>query len=204
MLQEKFGPEIEALVARYPARRSAVLPVLYMAQDIYKELTPDAIREVAEVLDMSYTDVFEVVGFYTLLYDLPVGKWMIQVCDDVPCCYLGAEELISTLKQKLNIREDQTSADGMFTLQRVKCLAACHRAPVVQANLCYIYDVTADMADALLRHLQEISESEQISSVSGKFAEDFEPVGDGTFRMLERAGGPVPPSSSAKPGKKTA
>ncbi len=186
MLQEKYAAEIASLIQRYPNQRSAVLPLLYLAQDTYGPLTRDVIREVAQILDISPTDVFEVVGFYTLFYDRPFGRWMVQVCDDVPCCYLGAEELIAALKQRLNIREEETSSDGMFTLQRVKCLAACHRAPVVQANLSFFYDVTVDKVDAFLRYLREHASSEQAASVSGHHAEDFEPGTDGTFRMIER------------------
>jgi NADH-quinone oxidoreductase subunit E len=190
-LLEQHGDKIDALIARYPAPRSAVLPLLYIAQDTYGPLTRDVIREVAEILDLSYTDVFEVVGFYTLFYDRPFGKWIIQVCDDVPCCYTGAEELIATLKERLNISEEQTTEDGMFTLQRVKCLATCQRPPVVQANLSYFYDVTAERADALLRHLREHAESAEASSVSGVHAEDYEPQPDGTFRRIERVLGPI-------------
>jgi NADH-quinone oxidoreductase subunit E len=190
-LLEQHGDKIDALIARYPAPRSAVLPLLFMAQDTYGPLTRDVIREVAEILDLSYTDVFEVVGFYTLFYDRSFGKWMIQVCDDVPCCYVGAEELIATLKERLNISEEQTTEDGMFTLQRVKCLATCQRAPVVQANLSYFYDVTAERADALLRHLREQADSAEASSVSGVHAEDYEPQPDGTFRQIERVLGPL-------------
>jgi NADH-quinone oxidoreductase subunit E len=186
ILYERYAAEIDRLLARYASRRSAVLPLLYIAQDTYGTLTPPVIREVAEILELPYTDVFEVVSFYTLFYDQPFGKWMIQVCDDVPCCYLGAEELLSTLKEQLNVREDQVSADGLFTIQRVKCLAACQRAPVVQANLSYFYDVTAERADALLRHLREQVESPQAASVSGFNAEDYEPASDGTFRRIER------------------
>jgi NADH-quinone oxidoreductase subunit E len=196
-LLEQHGDKIDALIARYPAPRSAVLPLLYIAQDTYGPLTRDVIREVAEILDLSYTDVFEVVGFYTLFYDRPFGKWMIQVCDDVPCCYDGAEELIATLKERLNIREEETTEDGMFTLQRVKCLATCQRAPVVQANLSYFYEVTAERADALLRHLRERADSDEAQSVSGVHAEDYEPQPDGTFRQIERVLGPLNEAATA-------
>ncbi|NJK78648.1 MAG: NADH-quinone oxidoreductase [Chloroflexaceae bacterium] len=186
MLQETYATEIERLLSRYADRRSAVLPLLYIAQDHYGPLKPAVIQEVADILHLPYTNVFEVVGFYTLFYDQPFGRWMVQVCDDVPCCYLGAEALISALKQKLNLVENQTSADNMFTLQRVKCLAACDRAPVVQANLSYIYDVTARYADALISMLREMADSNEALSVSGRLAEDFEPDGAGGFRRIER------------------
>ena len=90
VLREKHGPEIDTIISRYAQKRSAVLPVLYIAQDEYGHLTDAAIREVAQILDLPPTDVFEVVGFYTLFYSKPVGKWVLQVCDDVPCCFRAA------------------------------------------------------------------------------------------------------------------
>ncbi len=186
MLKQTYAAEIERLLARYARPRSAVLPLLYIAQDHYGALSQPVIQEVADLLGLPATDVFEVVGFYTLFYDRPVGRWMVQVCDDVPCCYCGAEELIEALKQQLGISEEQTTSDGMFTLQRVKCLAACHRPPVVQANLSYFYDVTAEHAEAFIRFLRAQAESQQARSVSGHAAEDYEPDENGTFRMIQR------------------
>ncbi|RRR74835.1 MAG: NAD(P)H-dependent oxidoreductase subunit E [Candidatus Viridilinea halotolerans] len=173
MLLQTQQAEIETIIGRYASKRSAVLPLLYLAQDAYGYLSPEAIREVAEILELPPTQVFEVVGFYTLFYDRPVGTWMLQVCDDVPCCYVGAEELITALKATLGIKEDETSADGMFTLQRVKCLAACDRAPVVQANLDYIYDVTAERAEELLANLRTRAAEAKARGVSGRCAEDY-------------------------------
>jgi NADH-quinone oxidoreductase subunit E len=170
-LREKYGQEIDAILARYAEKRSAVLPVLYIAQDEYGYLTEEAIREVAEILELPYTDVFEVVGFYTLLYNQPVGTWVLQVCDDVPCCFLGAEELVAELERKLNIRVNQTTSDGMFTLQRVKCLADCDHAPVLQANLEYYRNLTPDQLDGLLEELRRRAASGERLSISGRFAE---------------------------------
>ncbi|WP_448337615.1 NADH-quinone oxidoreductase subunit NuoE [Chloroflexus aurantiacus] len=185
-LLETHQAEIEAIVARYASKRSAVLPLLYLAQDTYGYLTDEAIREVATILDLPPTDVYEVVGFYTLFYDRPVGTWVLQVCDDVPCCFCGAEELIAALKQALGIREEETTADGMFTLQRVKCLAACDRAPVLQANLDYVYDVTPDRVEALLNNLRARAAEARKRGVSGRFAEDFEFTRDGRLVQIER------------------
>lgn len=170
-LREKHNQEIDTIVARYAQKRSAVLPLLYIAQDEYGYLTDEAIREVASILDLPATDVFEVVGFYTLFYDRPVGKWVLQVCDDVPCCFTGAEELITALENTLGIKVNQTTADGMFTLERVKCLAACDQAPMLQANLDYHYKVTPDKIDALLNDLRQRAQSGQALSVSGRLAE---------------------------------
>ena len=171
MLLDTHQSEIEAIIARYAQKRSAVLPLLYLAQDTYGHLNPAAVREVAAILDLPATDVFEVVGFYTLFYDKPVGTWMLQVCDDVPCCYLGAEELITALKRTLGIREDQTTADGMFTLQRVKCLADCNRAPLLQANLEYHGNLDPAAIGELLANLRERAASGAALSISGRVAE---------------------------------
>ncbi len=170
MLKDKYASEIADILARYAQKRSAVLQLLYLAQDDYGRLTDEAIREVAAIIEVPPTDVFEVVGFYTLLYSGKVGKWVLQVCDDVPCCFLGAEPLIDVLEQKLGIRADQTTADGMFTLQRVKCVAACDKAPVLQANLDFVYSLTADQLDGLLSDLRRRADAGETISISGRQA----------------------------------
>ena len=170
-LREKHGQEIDTILGHYAQKRSAVLPLLYIAQDEYGHLTDEAIREVAEIINMPPTDVFEVVGFYTLFYDKPVGKWVLQVCDDVPCCFLGAEEIVADLERKLDVKADGTTADGMFTLQRVKCLADCDRAPVVQANLEYFRNMTPEKVDAMLTELRQRADSGEQLSISGRYAE---------------------------------
>jgi NADH-quinone oxidoreductase subunit E len=170
-LREKYGSEIDSILARYAQKRSAILPILYIAQDEYGHLTDAAIREVAEIVQQPYTDVFEVVGFYTLFYNQPVGKWVLQICDDVPCCFLGAEELVADLEGKLGIKANQTTDDGMFTLQRVKCLADCDRAPLLQANLEYYRNLTPEKVDALLAELRQRAASGEQLSISGRLAE---------------------------------
>lgn len=171
-LIEKHGAEIDSIVSRYPQKRSAVLPLLYIAQDEYGYLTEAAVREVAAILELPPTDAFEVAGFYSLLYEQPVGKWVLQVCDDVPCAFCGAEDLIKTLQERLGIEVDQTTADGMFTLQRVKCLADCNRAPLLQANLDYHRDLTTpEKVDQLLAKLRQRAEAGEQLSISGRVAE---------------------------------
>lgn len=198
MLLDTHQAEIAAIIARYAHPQSAVLPLLYLAQDTYGHLSDAAIREVADILAMPPTAVFQVVGFYTLFHNRPIGRWMLQVCDDVPCCYLGAEELLTALKQALGIAEEQTTPDGMFTLQRVKCLAACNRAPVLQANLDYVYAVTPDRVNALLISLRERATSAGFSA-SGRNAEDyaFDPAGKPL--RIERKLGSLPVTPTEPP-----
>ena len=171
MLYETNRAEIDGILAKYPSKRSAVLPVLYVAQDVYGRLDRDSIREVADILELPYTDVFEVVGFYTLFYNEHVGKIMLDVCDDVPCCFCGAEELVADLETKLNVKAGATTADGVFTLRRVKCIAACDQAPVLQANLEFHNKVTPDRVAGLLAELRRQVEEGKPLSISGRFAE---------------------------------
>lgn len=171
-LRQQHGAEIDAILARYPQKRSAILALLYIAQDTYGRLTDEAIREVAQIIEVPPTDVFEVVGFYTLLYDDKVGKMVLQVCDDIPCAFCGAEDLISTLQQRLGIHSEETTPDGIFTLQRVKCLAACDKAPMLQANLDYYGNLdTAEKVDALLDQLRTRVANNDRISISGRQAE---------------------------------
>jgi NADH-quinone oxidoreductase subunit E len=128
VLADTYANEIAAILARYPVKKSAVLPLCYLAQDEYGYLNIDHIQEVADILDMPYTDVYEVATFYSLIYDQPVGQWVLQVCDDNPCCFTGTEELVADLEERLGIQAGETTPDRMFTLQRVKCrliLSSC-------------------------------------------------------------------------------
>ena len=96
MLQEKYAIEIEKILSKYPPerKRSAVLPLLYIAQQEYGYCTPDAIREVAGIVGVEPTEVESVVGFYTLFYDKPIGKHVVQVCNDLPCALRGSEQFL--------------------------------------------------------------------------------------------------------------
>jgi NADH-quinone oxidoreductase subunit E len=156
LLQQRYGDEVRAAVGRYPDGRqaSAVLRVLYLAQAAYGHLSDAAIAEVAEVLDMSPTHVRGLVGFYTLFYEAPHGGYVLHVCTDLPCALRGADELLDRLCERVGARPGETSADGLFTVEKVMCLAACDRAPVLQVNLEYVYDLTDEQLDGLLDGLR--------------------------------------------------
>lgn len=152
LLREKRTSEIEAIPAKHPPerKRSAIMPLLYLAQEEYGYCSPEAMREVAEILDLDPTEVKSIVGFYTMFFEHPVGKYVIDVCDDLPCALRGADQFVSHCERKLGIRAGQTTPDGKFTLRTVMCIAACDRAPVIQVNRVYHYDMTEEAFDRLV------------------------------------------------------
>jgi len=147
---------LDEIVKRYPPdqRRSAVLPALYLAQDQQGYITANAIRQVAERLEMTPAEVEDVVSFYTMFYTRPVGKFVLQVCRTLSCALNGAERVSEELAATLGIRPGQTDASGTFTLLEVECLGACDRAPVVMVNDAWHERLSPDEASKLVDGLR--------------------------------------------------
>lgn len=133
---EKHATEIKKILAKYPAdqKRSAVMPMLYLAQRENGYVTKQLMNDIAEVLEISATEVAGIVGFYTLYYDESAGKYRIQVCNDLPCALRGAGEFLDKLCENLGIQVGDTTADGLVTVESVMCLAGCNRAPMFQVQ----------------------------------------------------------------------
>jgi len=146
--------EIKALVARYPAARSALLPVLHMAQEDFGYLSMDVQKLVAETLDLHLMAVREVVTFYTMFREKPCGTYLLEVCTNAGCMLNGADDLVRHLCDKLDIKVGQTTPDGMFTVTEVECAGACAGAPVVQVNNVYHERATAESMDALITQVR--------------------------------------------------
>lgn len=159
-LLEKYPEEIRQIISRYPEeqKRSAVMPLLYLAQRQTGQITLQGIADVAEITGLSTTDVASVVGFYSLFHEEPGGRFRIQVCTDLPCALRGAKQFLEQLSQYLGIGVGETTADGLFTLEEVKCLAACHRAPVFQlqgdGEITYHENQTIEAARAWIDELR--------------------------------------------------
>ena len=126
----------DEIVTRYPPnrRRSAVLPALYLAQQQQGYITANAIRHVAQLLEMTPADVEDIVSFYTMFYTRPVGTYVLQVCRTLSCALTGAERVTEALSGTLGIKPGETDATGTFTLIEVECLGACDRAPAIMVN----------------------------------------------------------------------
>lgn len=153
LLRENAPEEIETILAKYPTKRSAVLPLCHLAQKQYGYMSPEAIRDVAELLELDPTEVQSLVGFYSLLRERPTGKYVVEICADLPCALRGANRLVDHVCKKLGVQPGETTPDGLFTVEKVMCVAACDRAPVAQINLEYFEHLDPDRVDALLEEL---------------------------------------------------
>jgi NADH-quinone oxidoreductase subunit E len=157
-IKEKRQEEIADIISRYPAdrKKSALLPLLHIAQEENGWLPVDAMDEVAEILDIKPIEVYEVASFYTMFHMKPIGKYVLEVCRTGPCCNVGAEELIHYLEDKLGVAVGETTADGLFTIKPVECLAACGTGPVLQIGPIYHYheNLTREKLDQLIDELR--------------------------------------------------
>lgn len=156
LLMSNYSKEIEHILEKYPPdqKRSAIMPLLYLAQREKGYVTKQAMNEIAEILHISSTEVASLVGFYTLYYDKPGGKFRIQVCTDLPCALRGAEEFLEKLCENLAIKVGETTSDGLVTVEAVMCLAGCNKAPLFQVQsgdgLSYHEEQSVDSTLALI------------------------------------------------------
>lgn len=126
--------EIRRLAGLYEVRQSALLPALFVAQQEFGYLSPEAMAAVAEALDLPVSEVASVASFYSLFYLEPVGRHVIQVCTNLACMVNGCGAVVRRLEEHLGVAAGGTSADGRFTLRTVECLGACEEAPVLLAD----------------------------------------------------------------------
>jgi NADH-quinone oxidoreductase subunit E len=146
--------KLEEIIAHYPQKRAALLPVLHLAQREFGRISFDVEKTVASLLDISPIEVREVVTFYSMFLRESVGKYHLQVCSNLSCSILGAESLIDHLKEKLGIGIGETTADQKFTLTTVECLGACECAPCMMVNFDYHGNLDRDKVDEILDKLE--------------------------------------------------
>lgn len=154
-----FSPSGEAkfrtILARYPVKRAAILPVLWLAQEEFGYLSHEVLAFVAERLELSPAFVASVASFYSMLYKRPMGKYHIQVCRNLSCSLLGAEAILACLKERLGIDVGETTPDGKFSLSEVECLASCGTAPMMQINDRYWENLTPARTLEIIDRLAE-------------------------------------------------
>lgn len=142
------------LIAQYPESRSALLPILHAFQNLEGWVSPEAMAAAAEWLKLPLSVVESTASFYTLFFRKPVGKYMLQPCRGLACAINGAEGTMRHFREKLGIGNLETTEDGLFSYEEVECLAACDRAPCMQVNLEFLYDLTPEKIDAMLEAMR--------------------------------------------------
>ncbi|HZP00595.1 MAG TPA: NAD(P)H-dependent oxidoreductase subunit E [Terriglobia bacterium] len=154
MLSEKLKNRFDQVIARYPLKRSAIVPLLLFAQDEIGYVSDEAIEEIARRVDVRPIEVIETIGYYSMLHRQPIGKYNFQVCTNISCLLRGGEEILEHCKRKLGIGHKQTTPDGLFSLEEVECLGACCGAPAAQVNYDYYENLTPEKIDQLIEELR--------------------------------------------------
>lgn len=150
--EEKLA-KVKEIMARYPEgkQKSALLPVLHLAQDSFGGwLSSETMDYVAELLNITPIEVYEVATFYSMYNLKPVGKYMFEVCQTGPCMLRGSDDIVAYIQAKLGIKPGETTADGLFTLKTVECLGACGYAPMMQLGKTYREHLTKERVDAII------------------------------------------------------
>lgn len=169
-MTEEFRTQCRELMARYPQARSALLPMLHLAQAEDGYVTPEAIRVCAELLELSTAEVAAVASFYTMYKRHRSGTYHLGVCTNTLCAVLGGDEIWRTLSERLDTGHDEVSADGTFSLERIECQAACTHAPVMTANWEYLDDMDVDKA---LDVVARLGRGEAVRSTRGPVIRPF-------------------------------
>ena len=162
-LAEKYPREVKQILTKYPPeqKRSAVMPLLYLAQTEEGFVNKEAMQDIAGLLELTTTEVASIIGFYTLYHDKKEGKYRIQVCTDLPCALRGADRFLEELCNNLGIKVGETTSDGLVTIEAVMCLAGCDKAPLFQIQsgegLEYHENMTVDKTLELINALKNSS-----------------------------------------------
>jgi len=154
VLSPQARKKIEALKTVYETNQSALIPALHVAQGEQGWLSEETQAEVATLLELTPQAVREVVSFYTMFHQKPVGKFLLQVCRNLSCSLRGGHRLQRQIEERLGIHDGETTQDGRFTLESVECLGSCGTAPVLMVNDRYHENVTPQEMDRLLTELK--------------------------------------------------
>ncbi len=151
---KEFSAKIDALAAKYPEPRTALLACLHLCQEELRHVPPECQKFIAERLGMAPAHVRGVVTFYEMYSERPLGKYLLQVCKTLPCMLAGSETLLEHLERKLGLKPGNTTKDGRFTLVTVECLACCDGAPALMVNETLHKNVSPEKAGDILGELE--------------------------------------------------
>ena len=180
----------QEIIARYPVPRSALIPLLHLAQEQDGYVTEDAMAHIAELVGVTPAEVMGTCSFYEMLKREPVGEYMVNICNGISCHLLGSSDLIHHAEATLGVRPGGTTDDGKITLEAVECIAACTEAPCLQVNYRYRNRVTADDFDQLVSELR--GDTAKVAP-HGQLARVRQHIGD------DRRAGVSPPGGQGEP-----
>ncbi len=150
------------IIARYPKKKSALIPLVHLSQEQNGYVTEDAMRHIAELIDVTPAEVYGTASFYEMFRFEPTGKYLINICGTMSCALLGGAELMHHAEETLGVKAGSTTADGLITLQHAECQAACTEAPTLQVNFRHRYRVTHEQFDQLVDDLRSGALDDQI------------------------------------------
>ncbi|NDJ53444.1 MAG: NAD(P)H-dependent oxidoreductase subunit E [Chloroflexi bacterium] len=153
-LMDTRKADVEHHLGKYPDKLSAIMPLLYIAQEEYGYITNEAVEEIANLLDVDTTHVRGIMGFYVMYHDEPKGKYLVYICTDLPCALKGAEAFSQRMCDHLGVEAGGTTEDGLFTLEEMMCLGACHRTQVMQVNFQFHENMDDEKAIKLFEELR--------------------------------------------------
>ncbi len=155
MLSDSLKAKFDQVIARYPVKRSAIVPLLLFAQDEIGCVSDEAIEEIARQVEVRPIEVMEDISYYSMLHRHPIGRYNLQVCTNISCMLRGGEQIFEYCSKRLAIGHKQTTPDGRFSLEEVECIGACCGAPAMQVNYDYYENLTPEKIDALLEKLRQ-------------------------------------------------
>ncbi len=180
------------IVSRYPRAKSATIPLLHLAQEQDGHVTDDAMEHIAELTGTTPAQVLGTCSFYEMFKREPVGRYLVNICTNISCQIMGGEELLHHAEHTLGIKAGSTTADGLFTIEDVECIAACTEAPCLQVNYRYRHRITHEEFDQLVDDLR-----------AGRLDDEVPP--HGTVARIrqhipaDRAAGPADPAGVPEP-----
>jgi len=146
--------KIDRVIAKYPEKQAAIMPLLYIAQEQNGFVSIEAMREIARLLEMDETDVLGVVTFYSMYHQKRMGKYHIQVCTNVSCMLRGGYEIYDAVQKKLGLKNGEASEDHKFSLEEVECMGSCGTAPMLAVNEDFFENLSTDKALEIIDSLK--------------------------------------------------
>jgi len=190
MITDEVKARMQATLAQYPSKRSAMLPCLHIAQEAEGYVTREGILAVAETIGVKADEVESVVTFYSMYTQEPLGKNHVKVCTSIACYLRGCDDILEHMEQRLGIHRGETTKDGLITLQGVECLAACGMAPAMQVNGRFVENATVASADELIDYLA-------LGNGAAGIESRWRVIGDGAGMATETTIGAQPSATDA-------